>query len=82
MPNGSSQMGHFIVGRPKMANKFSLMIHNSEIPASVVFSIFSCCIKSGDHPQGDLVRSAYKTNKEVEILRSLLCIGKPLEHIN
>jgi hypothetical protein len=81
MPNGSSQMGHFTWGRPKMANKFSLLIHNSEIPV-LYFSIFSCCIKSGDQPQGDLVRSAYKTNKEVEIPGILLHFGKPLEHIN
>ncbi len=37
MPNGSSQMGHFTWGRPKMANTFSLLTQNSEIPASAIF---------------------------------------------
>jgi hypothetical protein len=39
------------------------------------FSIFSCCIKSGDQPQEDLVKSDYKTNKEAENVGILLCVG-------
>jgi hypothetical protein len=46
------------------------------------FSIFSCCIKSGDQPQEDLAKSDYKTNKEVENLEILLHVGEQLEPIN
>ncbi len=46
------------------------------------FSIFSCCIKSGDQPQEDLAKSDYKTNKEVENLGILLHVGEQLEPIN
>ncbi len=28
----------------------------------------SCCSKSGDQPQEDLVKSGYKTNREIENL--------------
>jgi hypothetical protein len=46
-----------------------------------LFSIFSCGIKTGDQPQEDLVRSGYKTNKEVKIM-AILHVGEPIEPIN
>jgi hypothetical protein len=37
--------------------------------------IFSCWSKSGDQPQGDLAKSGYKTNREIENLGILLHFG-------
>jgi len=39
-------------------------------------------IKTGNQPQDDIVRSDYKTNKEVKIMAILLHVGKPIEPIN
>jgi hypothetical protein len=47
-----------------------------------VFSIFSCCTKSGDRPQVDLVKCDYKTNRHVENLDFRLHVGKPVEHMS
>jgi hypothetical protein len=47
-----------------------------------VFSFFSfqfsyfATSKSGDHPQEDLAKSDYKTNREVETLECLLYFGE------
>jgi hypothetical protein len=46
-----------------------------------LFSNFSCHIKTGNEPQGDLVGYGYKTNK-VKIMAILLHVGKPIEPIN
>jgi hypothetical protein len=76
---GISLMYAQLSGRLQMANKFSLPIHNSEVPASIYFSIFSCCIKSDHQPQKDLARSDYKANT---VLGILLRVGEPLKPIN
>jgi hypothetical protein len=41
-------------------------------PSAPFFPIFSCCSKSGEHPEEDLVKSGYKTNREAEYLGTLL----------
>jgi hypothetical protein len=70
MPKASSQMGHFTWGALQTANKSSLLTNEQFRGSSwcFFFSIFSCHIKTGDQPQEDLVRSSYKTNKEVKIM--------------
>jgi hypothetical protein len=47
-------------------------------------AIFSCCTKSDDQPQDDLAKYGYKTNREIENLRSILHVDKllkPISHI-
>jgi hypothetical protein len=39
-------------------------------------------MKTGDQPQGDVVRYGYKTSKEVKIMAILLHLGEPIEPIN
>jgi hypothetical protein len=46
------------------------------------FSNFSCCSKSGNQLQEDLVKSGYKTNRELKILGILLHVWEPLELIS
>ncbi len=84
MPKASSQMGHFAWGALQRADKSSLLTNDQFRGSSrcSFFSIFSCRIKTGDQPQEDLVRSGYKTNKEVKIMAILLHVGEPIEPIN
>jgi hypothetical protein len=84
MPKGSSQMGHFTWGALQTANKSSLLTNEQFRGSSkcFFFSIFSCGIKTGDQQQEDLVRSGYKTNKEIKIMAILLHVSKPIEPIN
>jgi hypothetical protein len=80
MPKGSSQMAHFTWGGLQRPIIFLCwQTNNSEGSASVSISIFSCLIRTGDQLQEDLVRSGYKTNKEVKILAILLHVGEPIE---
>ncbi len=44
-----------------------------------LFSIFSCCTKSGDQPQEDLAKSGYKKNRETTNSR---LIWQPLKLIS
>jgi hypothetical protein len=73
---GISPMYAQLWGRLQMTNKFSLLTHNLEFQPVFIFSIFSCCIKSGHQSQEDLARSDYKTNK---VLGILLHVGEPLK---
>jgi hypothetical protein len=84
MRKASSQMGHFTWGGLQRADKSSLLTNDQFSGSSrcFFFSIFSCRIKTGNEPQQDLVRSDYKTNKEVKIMAILLHVGKPIEPIN
>jgi hypothetical protein len=84
MPKASSQMGHFTWGALQTAYKSSLLTNEQFRGSSqcLFFAIFPCRIKTGDQPQEDLVRSGYKTNKDVKIMAILLHVGKPIEPIN
>jgi len=42
---------------------------------------FPCCSKSGNQPQGDLAKSGYKINREVENLGIRLHVVEPQEPI-
>ncbi len=77
-------MGHFTWGALQMADKSSLLTNDQFSGSSkcFFFSIFSCRIKIGYQPQEDLVRSGYKTNKEIKFMAILLHVGKPTEPIN
>ncbi len=44
---------------------------------SVFFPIFWCCTKNGDQPKKELVKSSYKTNREVKNLKILLHVDQP-----
>jgi len=43
------------------------------------YSIFSCCIKSGNQPQEYLAKYVYKINRKMKNLEILLNVGQPLE---
>jgi hypothetical protein len=56
-----------------MADKSSLLTNEQFRGSSqcFFFSIFSCHVETGNQPPEDLVRSGYKTNKEVKIMAIL-----------
>jgi hypothetical protein len=66
-------MGHLTWGALQMADKSSLLTNEQFRGSSqcFFFSIFSCHVETGNQPPEDLVRSGYKTNKEVKIMAIL-----------
>jgi hypothetical protein len=66
-------------GRLQIANKFSLLTHNSEVPASVSFFNFLMLHQKWPSATRGLARSDCKTNK---VLGILLHVGEPLKPIN
>lgn len=45
------------------------------------YNKFPCCSKSGNQPQGDLAKSGYKINRELENLGIRLHVVEPQEPI-
>jgi hypothetical protein len=62
-----------------MVNKFSLLTHNSEVPARLSFFNFLMLHQKWPSATRGLAKSDYKTNK---VLGMLLHVGEPLKPIN